>query len=124
MAHLKHPMHRNDDLDKTILQSMITMLSLRTQHTIIAKVKAHSNIDANEQANKFANLRTKLFHRTPLHPYEKAHSTPYYFHRDYWPSMDQTLDKIPIRHLQSYLIKYDCTHSLDSIVHKFPNIDK
>jgi hypothetical protein len=38
--------------------------------------------------------------------------------------MDQTPDKGPIRHLQSYLIKYDRTESLNRITRNFPNIDK
>jgi hypothetical protein len=124
MTHLKHPTHHNDHPDKTILQSMINMLSLRTQPTVIAKVKEHSNINGNDQVDKLAKLGLTLPHRTPLHPYEHAHSTPYYFHRDTWFSMDQTPDKGPIRHLQSYLIKYDRTESLDCIAHNFPNIDK
>ena len=58
------------------------MLSKRTQTTIITKVKAHTNIEGNEHADKLANSGTKLPHRTSLHPYEKAHSTPYYLHKD------------------------------------------
>jgi hypothetical protein len=60
MAHLKHPIHHNDHPDKTILQSMINMLSLRTQPIVIAKVKAHSNIEGNEQANKLVKLGITL----------------------------------------------------------------
>jgi hypothetical protein len=103
---------------------MINMLSLRIQPTVIVKVKAHSNIEGNEQADKLAKIGVALSHWTPLHPYEHAHSTPYYFHRDTWFSMDQTPNKGPIRHPQSYLIKYDCIESLDCIARNFPNIDK
>jgi hypothetical protein len=98
---------------------MINMLSARTQTTILAKVKAHANKEGNEQADKLANLGTMIPHRHSLHSYEKAYSTPYYFHRDCWHSMDQTLDKGPIRHLQPYLIKYNKTEYLDLLAHNY-----
>jgi hypothetical protein len=103
---------------------MITMFSERTQTTIIAKVKVHANFEGNERVDKLANLGTKLPHKTPLHSYEKAHSTPYYFHKDWYYSMDQTPNKGPIWHLQRYLIKYDKKCSPEYITHNISNIDK
>jgi ribonuclease HI len=67
---------------------MIEMLTQRTQPTIITKVKAHANITGNEHVDKLAKDRNKLLDKSPVHPYEKAHPTPYYFHRNNWPSME------------------------------------
>jgi ribonuclease HI len=78
----KQPTHHNNHLDKIILQSMVEMLQLHSQPTIITKIKAHVNIDGNEKANKLAKDDTKLFHSLPTHPYERAHSTPYHLHKD------------------------------------------
>ena len=55
LIQLKHPTHHNDHPDKTILQSMIMMLSKRTQTTIIIKVKAHTNIDGYDYDAKQEN---------------------------------------------------------------------
>jgi hypothetical protein len=79
---------------------MIEMLIQRPQPTIITKVRAHANVTRSEHANKLAKDGNKLPDRPPTLPYKRAHPTPYYFHRDDWPSMDQTPDKGPIRHLQ------------------------
>jgi hypothetical protein len=100
------------------------MLIQRTQPTIITKVRAHTNIAGNEYTDKLAKDGNKLPDKSPIHPYERAHPTPYYFHRDNWPSMDQTPDKEPIRHLQPCLQKYEKEHSLKDIAQKFPNINK
>jgi ribonuclease HI len=124
ISQLKYPTHHNDHSDHTILQSMIAMLSQRTQPTTITKVKAHANIDGNEKADKLAKDGNKLPDKSPIHPYEKAHPTPYYFHRDEWSSMDQTPDKGPIRHLKPYLQKYEKEYSLQEFAWNFPNIDK
>jgi hypothetical protein len=107
---------------------MIEMLTQRIQTTIITKIKAHANIVGNESLNEsadaLAKLGNKLPHRSPLYPYEKAHSIPYYVYKDHWPSMDETPDKGPISHLQSYLLKYDMQHSLEYIARNFLNIHK
>ena len=48
---IKYPTHHNNHVDKIILTSMVEMLKNRTQPTTIYKVKAHTNIDGNEQAD-------------------------------------------------------------------------
>ena len=108
ITQLKQPTHHNDHRDQTILQSMIEMLIQRTQHTIIIKVKAHANIVGNEHVDKLAKDGNKLPNKSPIHPYEKAHSTPYYFHRE-------IPDKGPTRHLQPYLKKCEKEHYLTEI---------
>ena len=57
-------------------------------------------------------------------PHEFSHSTPYYFQKDEWPSMEETPDKGPIRFLEKHIIKYDKEHNLTDIARNFPNIDK
>ena len=49
---IKHPTHHNNHADKTILTTMVEMLKNRTQPTTIYKVKVHTNIDGNEQADQ------------------------------------------------------------------------
>ena len=124
----KHPTYYIDHPDQTIFHSMIEMLIQWIQTTIITKIKAHANIvkneSLNESADALAKLGNKLPHRSPLYPYEKAHSTPYYFHKDHWPSMDETPNKGPISYLQLYLLKYDMQHSLEYIAWNFFNIHK
>jgi hypothetical protein len=103
---------------------MVHMLSLRTQPTLIAKVKAHANIHGNESADKLAKQGTKLPHRLPQAPHEHAYSTPYHLHKGTWPGMDQTPYKGPIRHLLPYITQYDKMHNLELIAQNFPNISK
>jgi hypothetical protein len=103
---------------------MIDMITQRTQPTTITKVRAQANIVGNEHVDKIATDGNKLPDRSLIHPYEKAHPTPYYLHRDNWPSMDQTPDKGPIRHLQPYFQEHEKEHSLKDIARKFPNINK
>jgi ribonuclease HI len=124
ISQLKHPTHHNNHPDQTILKSMIHMLSQRIQSTIITKIKAHANIAGNKHADKLAKDGNKLPDRSPLHPYEKAHPIPYYFHRNHWPSMEETPEKGPIRHLQPYLQKHENKYSLKYIAQHFPNISK
>ena len=54
------------------------MLQARTQTTTLHKVKAHTNISGNEQANKLAKMGCALEHIDALGTYEHAHPTPYY----------------------------------------------
>jgi hypothetical protein len=103
---------------------MVHMLSLRTQTTLIAKVKAHVNIQGNESADKLAKQGTKLPHRLPQSPHEHAYSTPYHLHKDTWPDMDQTPYKGPISHLLPYITQHDKTHNLELVAQNFPNIFK
>ena len=79
---IKHPTHHNNHADKTILTSMVEMLKRQTQPTTICKVKAHINIDGNEQADQLAKLGTKKIYRFASKPYEFAYTTPYYFQKD------------------------------------------
>ena len=51
---LKHPTHHNNHADKIILTYMVEMLKSRTQPITIYKVKAHTNIDGNEQTDQLA----------------------------------------------------------------------
>jgi phage portal protein BeeE len=99
---------------------VIEMLIQRTQPTIITKVRAHTNIAGNEYTDKLAKDGNKLPDKSPIHPYERAHPTPYYFHKDNWPSMDQTPNKGPIHHLQPYLQKYEKEHSFKTLLENFP----
>ena len=79
---IKHPTLHNSHLYKNILESMSTMLQSRTQITTLHKVKAHTNINGNEQANTLAKLGCKLDHRDAAIPHKHAHPTPYYLQKD------------------------------------------
>ena len=58
---------------------MVKMLQNHTQPTTIYKVKAHINIEGNEQADALAQIGTKKLYKFASKPYEFAHTTPYYF---------------------------------------------
>jgi hypothetical protein len=100
------------------------MLQTRTCPLFLHKVRAHINIPNNEHADKLAKAGNLLSHRDPHADYEHAHPTPYYLHKDDWPSMDDTPYKGPIRHLQPYLQKFDTEHNLQTLATSFPNIAK
>lgn len=74
------------------------MLHSRTQTTMLHKVRAHANIDSNEQADKLAKMGQKQAYIDVGALYEHAHCTPYYFQNHWWHSMHETPDKCPIRH--------------------------
>jgi hypothetical protein len=103
---------------------MVQMLQNRTQPLFIHKVRTHINIPGNEHADKLAKDGNKLSHRDPHIDYERAHPTPYYLHKDNWPSMDDTPYKGPIQHLQPYLLKYGTQEYLQTLAASFPNIAK
>ena len=124
LTQMQHPTWHNSHPDKTLLQSIIHMLTLRTQPTTLIKVKAHAHIHGNESADKLAKKGTKLPHRLPCSPHEHAYPMPYHLHKDIWPWMDQASYKGPIRHLQLYLIQYDKDRNLDLLTQNFPNIYK
>jgi len=63
-------------------------------------------------------------HLNALQPHEFAHSTPYYYQRYKWPSMDSIPNEGPIRFLEKHLTKYDNNINLESIPILYPNIDK
>jgi hypothetical protein len=71
------------------------------------------NIPSNEHVDQLAKAGNQLLHRDPRIDYEHAHPTPYYLHKDSWPSMGATPYKGPIRHLQPYLQSYDSQHNLN-----------
>ena len=121
---ITHPTLHNSHPDKTILMSMVQMLQSRTQITTLHKVRAHANIDGNEQADKLAKEGREKSHKNAKDPYEHAHATPYYFQKEDWPSKDNTPDKGPVRFLGKYLEKQDTHNDLDTISENFPNIEK
>ena len=93
---LKHQTLQNNRADKTILKEIVNMLTERTQPTTIHKVKAHTNITRNEQADKQAKEGSrKRDYQFTAKPHEYAHTTPYYFQKDIWPcpNKDQTKDQ-------------------------------
>jgi hypothetical protein len=55
------------------------MLKNHIATTHLHKVRAHTNIIGNEEANKLAKEGSKivLVNDIPFHPHESAHSTPY-----------------------------------------------
>ena len=73
----------------------------RSQPITLYKVSVHVNIDGNEHADRLAKKGLDLIHRSATHPYEYAHATPYYYHKDEWPSMIDTPDKGPVRFLKN-----------------------
>ena len=119
---IKHPTHHTNHVDKTILTSMVEMLKNRTQPTTIYKVKAHINIDGNEQADQLAKLGTKKRYSFATKAYEFAHTTPYYFQKDTWPGPNKRPDKGPIRCLQTYLTKHDRDNNLKKLAINSPTL--
>ena len=101
-----------------------TLHYIRTQLTTLYKVRAHSNIEGNEKADKLAKIGWRKGHYDAIHSHEFAHSTPYYYQRDWWHSMSEIPNKGPIRFLEKHLIKYDRRNHLEVATTLFPNIDK
>ena len=65
ITQIKTPTLHNNHLDKNILESTIRLLQSRTQITTLHKVKAHTNINGNAQADALAKMGCDL---------EQAHS--------------------------------------------------
>jgi ribonuclease HI len=103
---LRHPSTHNNHPDKTILSQIASMLTIRTQPIALHKVKAHANIIGNEIVDALAKRGHIKPHSLPNEPYEHAHSTPYYLHKDEWIGMHYTPYKGPIRNFQRYIQKY------------------
>jgi hypothetical protein len=103
---------------------MVEMLKTRTQPTTIYKVKAHINIEGNEQADALAKNGTKKIYRFASKPHEFVHTTPYYFQKDVWPGPTKRPDKGPVRCLETYIQKHDLEKNLEIMAQKFPNISK
>ena len=93
---IKHPTLHNNHPNKTILQEIVELLQQKTQFTTLYKVRALANIEGNEKADKLAKIGRKKGHFDAIYPLEFAHSTPYYYQRDWWHSMSETPDKGPI----------------------------
>jgi ribonuclease HI len=117
---IKHPTQQNNHPDKTILASIVNMLKNRTATTTINKVRAHTNIIGNEEANKLAKegSQIELENDIPIQPHENAHSTPYWWCRD-----DDHPYKGPIRHLKLYLEKVEKDNNKE-LAKTFDNINK
>jgi ribonuclease HI len=81
---IKHPTQQNNHPDKTILASIVNMLKNCTTTTHLYKVRAHTNIIGNEEADKLAKEGSKivLVSDIPFRPHESAYSTPYWWCRD------------------------------------------
>ena len=107
----KHPTLYDSHPDKIILESIVTMLQARTRTTTLHKVKAHTNISGNEQADKLAKMGCTLDHIDASTTHEHAHPTPYYLQKNWWHSMQDTPNKGPIRHLSKYILKHDKKHN-------------
>ena len=103
---------------------MVQLLQDRTQPITLYKVRAHVNIEGNEQANKLAKAMLELNHRIAIHPHEHAHVTPFYYQTDVWASMTDVPDKGPVRFLEKQIIKYDRDNNLENMVTQTPNTHK
>jgi ribonuclease HI len=51
---MKHPTQQNNHPDKTILALIVKLLKDRVAPTTLHKVRAHTNIIGNEEADKLA----------------------------------------------------------------------
>jgi ribonuclease HI len=121
---IQHPSLHHNHPDKNTLASMVQMLQSRIYPTKLHKVRAHVNIEGNEKADELAKEGRDKEHKNDKHNYEHAHTTPYYYQRNEWPSMDETPDKGPIRFLAKYLKRHDLNNNLTEIAENFPNIEK
>jgi hypothetical protein len=76
------------------------LLKDRATHATLHKVRAHTNIIGNEEADKLAKESNKIDPKNdmPTQAHKHAHSTPYWWCRD-----DDHPYKGPIRHLKPYL---------------------
>jgi ribonuclease HI len=117
---IKHPTLQNSHPDKTMLALIAKMLKDRIAPTTLHKVRAHTNIKGNEEANKLAKEGSKidLENDMPIQPHENAHSTPFWWCRD-----DDHPYKGPIRHLKTYLKKVE-KESNEELAKTFNNINK
>jgi ribonuclease HI len=117
---IKHPTQQNNHPDKTILASIVNMLKNHIATTHLHKVRAHTNILGNEEADKLAKEGSKivLVSDIPFHPHQSAHSTPYW-----WCREDDHPYRGPIQHLKSYLEKLEKEEN-DKLAKTFDNINK
>ena len=121
---IKHPTLHNSHPDQVTLASMVELLQKRTQPISLYKVRAHVNIEGNEEADKLAKSGLDLEHRNAKHPYEHAHATPYYYQKDDWASMMEVPDKGPVRVLEKQIKIFDRENNLEIMAIQTPNIGK
>ena len=121
---IKHSTLHNNHSNKILLQEIVELLQQRTQTTTLHKVRAHTNIIGNEKVDELAKEGRDKEHTNAINPHEFAHSTPYYYQKDWWHSMDETPDKGPIRFLNKHIIKRDRQYNLETLAIEFTNIDK
>jgi ribonuclease HI len=57
---IKHPTQQNNHPDKTILALIVKLLKDRVSPTTLYKVRAHTNIIGNEEADKLAKEGSKI----------------------------------------------------------------
>jgi ribonuclease HI len=57
---IKHPTQQNNHPNKTILALIVNLLKNRTAPTTLNKVRAHTNIIGNEEADKLAKEGSKI----------------------------------------------------------------
>ena len=100
------------------------MLERRSQPTIMYKIRAQANIKSNEKADKIVKKGREKGHYDAINLHKFAHATPYYYQKDWWHSMLETLDKGSIRFPEKHIIKHDRKNNLEVVATLFPNIDK
>jgi hypothetical protein len=96
------------------------MLKNCTATTYLYKVRAHTNIIGNKEANKLAKEGSEIVLVSDIsyHPHESAHSIPYWWCRD-----DDHPYRGPIQHLKSYLEKLEKEEN-EKLAKTFDNINK
>jgi hypothetical protein len=96
------------------------MLKNRTTPTTLHKVRAHTNVIGNEEADKLVKEGSKINLENDMatQPHKNAHSTPYWWCRD-----DDHPYKGPIRQLKSYLEKVEKKNN-EELVKTLDNINK
>ena len=121
---IRHLTLHNNHPDKIILQEIVELSQQRIQPTTLQKVRAHANIESNKKIDELTKEGREKEHTDAINPHEFAHSTPYYYQKDWWHSMDGTPNKGSIRFLEKCIIKHDRKYNLEVIAIESPNIDK
>lgn len=117
---IKHPILHNSHPDKMILEPKCHVLQSHTQITTLLKVRAHANIDGNEQADKLAKRGCKLDHNIAIEAYVHAHPPPTTSKKSggtlclkhQTKAHRKTYAQIDHRHLEKHILKYDKNHNL------------
>ena len=119
-----YPTLHNSHPDQVTFVSMVELLQQSTQPITLYKVKAHINIDGNEEGDKLAKQGLLQAHRKAEHSHKHAYATTYYFQKDDWPSMMALLDKGPVRILEKQIKKYNKENNLEIMAIQILNICK